>query len=107
MKNIFVGNLSFQTTEDSLRSAFERFGEVLNVNMITDRDTGRARGFAFVEMANAEEAGRAIADLNGQNLDDRSLTVNEARPRGDRSSASRDRGYRQDHGTRPHRESRW
>jgi RNA recognition motif-containing protein len=94
VKNIYVGNLSFQTTEDGLRSTFERFGEVLNVNMITERDTGRARGFAFVEMANAEEADRAIADLNGKDLDERSLTVNEARPKGgDRNST--DRGYRQ------------
>jgi cold-inducible RNA-binding protein len=105
MKNVYVGNVSFQTTEEGLRSAFGSFGEVLKVNMITDRDTGRARGFAFVEMANAEEADRAIAGLNGKDLDGRSLTVNEARPKGDdRSSAGRD-GYRQPHGSQ--RESRW
>jgi RNA recognition motif-containing protein len=100
VKNIFVGNLSFQTTDDSLRSTFERFGEVLNVNMITDRDTGRARGFAFVEMPNAEEADRAIADLNGKDLDGRSLTVNEARPRGGDRGTGRG-GYKSQ------REVRW
>jgi cold-inducible RNA-binding protein len=95
VKNIFVGNLSFQATEDGLRSTFAPFGEVLNVKMITDRDTGRARGFAFVEMANAEEADRAIADLSGKDLDGRSLTVNEAHPKGgDRSSTGRG-DYRQ------------
>lgn len=84
MKNIFVGNLSFQITEDALRETFERFGEVLNAKLVTDRDTGRARGFAFVEMQNDEEAQRAIAELNGKELDGRALTVNEARPRSDR-----------------------
>jgi len=108
MKNIFVGNLSFQTTEDSLRSAFERFGEVLKVNMVMDRDTGRARGFAFVEMANADEADRAIAELNGKDMDGRSLTVNEARPKNDRNSGGNG-GYRQSHGnqSRRPRETRW
>jgi len=111
LKNIFVGNLSFQSTEDGLRAAFERFGEVLKVNMITDRETGRARGFAFVEMANAEEADRAIADLNGSELDGRSLTVNEARPRAERSFAGGGGlgGNRPDYGTpvRRQRERRW
>ena len=105
MKNVFVGNLSFQTTEDGLRSAFERFGEVLKVNLVTDRDTGRARGFGFVEMANAEEADRAIAALNGQDLDGRALTVNEARPKADRSFSGRERGGSRDYGVQ--REPRW
>jgi RNA recognition motif-containing protein len=81
MKNIFVGNLSFQTTEDSLRSTFERIGKVHTVKIVTDRDTGRARGFAFVEMDNNKEAEQAIAELNGKNLDGRKITVNEAKPK--------------------------
>ncbi len=92
MKNIFVGNLSFQTTEDELRTAFERYGEVLSVKTITDRETGRARGFAFIEMANAEEADRAIAELNGGSLDGRTLTVNEAKQRPERDFSGRNRG---------------
>ena len=109
MKNIFVGNLSFRTTEDSLRSAFQSFGEVLKVNMVVDRDTGRARGFAFVEMANEDEANRAIAGLNGKELDGRALTVNEARPRSDRNSGGGHGGYRQTYGDQPRgqRENRW
>jgi RNA recognition motif-containing protein len=103
VKNIFVGNLSFQTTEDGLRSTFEHFGEVLKVNLVADRDTGRMRGFAFVEMANAEEADRAIAELNGKTVDGRALTVNEARSKGDRNSGGRN-GFRQDFGGR---ERRW
>jgi cold-inducible RNA-binding protein len=90
--NIFVGNVSFQATENTLRSAFESYGEVLNVKMVTDRETGRARGFAFVEMANGDEASRAIAELNGKQLEGRSLTVNEARPR--EENRSFDRGGR-------------
>lgn len=85
MKNIFVGNLSFQTAESDLRSAFEQYGEVLRVNMVTDRETGRARGFAFVEMANSDEAERAIAEMNGKSVEGRKLTVNEARPKTERS----------------------
>ena len=106
MKNIFVGNLSFRTTEDGLRSAFESFGEVLKVNMVMDRETGRARGFAFVEMANEDEANRAIAGLNGKELDGRALTVNEARPKNDRNSGGDRDGYRQTYGT-TRRENRW
>ena len=93
MKNIFVGNLSFRTDEAGLRSAFEPFGEVLKVNMVTDRDTGRARGFAFVEMANEDEADRAITGLGGKELDGRALTVNEARPKSDRNSGGGRGGY--------------
>lgn len=85
MKNIFVGNLSFGTTEDSLRSAFEPYGSVDNVNIIRDRETGQPRGFAFVEMSNDAEANTAINALNGRDLDGRSLNVNEARPKTERS----------------------
>lgn len=80
-KNIYVGNLSYDTTEDGLRAAFAAHGEVNSVNIITDRYSGRSRGFAFVEMANDEEATTAIAALNGQPLDGRELRVDEARPR--------------------------
>ena len=81
MKNIFVGNLDFGATEDSLRAMFEAHGAVERVSIMTDRDTGRSRGFAFVEMTNADEAERAIAALNGANLGGRALNVNEARPK--------------------------
>ena len=85
MKNLFVGNMSFQTTEGDLRSIFEPFGEITRVNVVTDRDTGRARGFAFVEMTNDAEAAGAIAALNGKEVDGRALNVNEARPKTERS----------------------
>jgi RNA recognition motif-containing protein len=81
MKNIFVGNLDFSATESSLRSLFEPYGNVERVNLVTDRDTGRSRGFAFVEMTDSAEADRAIAALNGTELDGRALNVNEARPK--------------------------
>lgn len=84
MKNIFVGNLSFSTTEDVVRSHFEAYGTVDRVSIITDRDTGRSRGFAFVEMPNDDEADRAINALNGSELGDRRLNINEARPREER-----------------------
>jgi cold-inducible RNA-binding protein len=84
MKNIFVGNLSFSATEDAVRSMFEAYGQVDRVNLITDRDTGRAKGFGFVEMAADSDAERAIAALNGRELDGRALNVNEARPKTDR-----------------------
>jgi cold-inducible RNA-binding protein len=84
MKNIFVGNLSFGATEDAVRSLFEAYGTVDRVNVVTDRDTGRARGFGFVEMSVNAEADRAIAGLNGKELDGRALNVNEARPKEDR-----------------------
>jgi len=87
MKNIFVGNLSFGTTEDTLRAAFEPYGSVDNVNIIRDRDTGQPRGFAFVEMSNDSEANNAINGLNGKDLDGRSLNVNEARPKSDRGGS--------------------
>ncbi|MEE2884146.1 MAG: RNA-binding protein [Chloroflexota bacterium] len=82
--NIYVGNLPFETTEDKLNSAFAEYGEVTSARIITDRMTGRARGFGFVEMANNDEAEAAINALNGKDFDGRTLTVNEARPREDR-----------------------
>ena len=81
MKNIFVGNLDFGATESSIRSLFEPYGSVERVNLITDRDTGRSRGFAFVEMTDSQEADRAIAALNGMEINGRALNVNEARPK--------------------------
>jgi cold-inducible RNA-binding protein len=87
MKNIFVGNLSFGATEDGIRSMFEAYGSVDRVSLVTDRDTGQARGFGFVEMANAAEADRAIAELNGRELDGRALNINEARPKTDRGGS--------------------
>jgi cold-inducible RNA-binding protein len=86
MKNIFVGNLNFGATEDSVRSLFEQYGTVERVSIITDRDTGRAKGFGFVEMSANAEADQAIAALNGRELDGRALNVNEARPKTDRAS---------------------
>jgi cold-inducible RNA-binding protein len=94
VKNIFVGNLSFNTTEDELRRAFEAYGQVDRVSILTDRDTGRSRGFGFVEMANNEEGEKAIAALNGTQLDGRTINVNEARPKTERSGGGRDRGGR-------------
>ena len=79
MKNIFVGNLSFQTTELDIRSLFESYGTVDRISVVTDRDTGKPKGFGFVEMANDGEGAKAIAALNGQELDGRALTINEAR----------------------------
>jgi cold-inducible RNA-binding protein len=81
MKNIFVGNLDFSATESSVRSLFEPYGNVERVNLVTDRDTGRSRGFAFVEMSDSSEADRAIAALNGVDVGGRALNVNEARPK--------------------------
>jgi cold-inducible RNA-binding protein len=86
LKNIFVGNLNFNTGEDELRQLFEGYGQVDRVSIMTDRETGRSRGFGFVEMANAEEAERAIAALNGSQMGGRTLNVNEARPKPERSS---------------------
>jgi len=84
MKNIYVGNLTFDATEDQVRSLFEAYGPVEKVSIITDRDTGQPRGFAFVEMTDDESAGKAMEALNGTNLGGRNLTVNEARPKMDR-----------------------
>jgi len=81
VKSIFVGNLSLNTSEEALRHAFAAFGPINRVTIMTDRDTGQPRGFAFVEMANATDADKAIAALNGTLLDERALNVNEARPK--------------------------
>ena len=84
MTNIYVGNLSFKASEEDLRQAFSEFGEVSSVNIITDRETGRSRGFAFVEMPNGDEAKQAIDGLDQTDIAGRQVKVNEARPRSDR-----------------------
>ncbi len=99
MKNIFVGNLNLNTGEDDLRQLFEQYGQVDRVSIMTDRDTGRSRGFGFVEMTNAEDGEKAIAALNGTDLGGRTLNVNEARPKAERAGGGgggrgRDRGDR-------------
>ena len=116
MTSIFVGNMSFQTSEGELRSLFEPFGEISRIHIATDRDTGRARGFAFVEMAQSEDAAKAIVALNGRDLNGRQLRVNEAQPRAERGSggggrggSGRDRFQRDDYrgAARQPREPRW
>jgi RNA recognition motif-containing protein len=98
MKNIFVGNLDFGATDDSVRTMFEAYGTVDRASVVTDRDSGRSKGFAFVEMPNDAEGERAIAALNGKELNGRALTINEARPkaeggsRGGGGGGGRDRG---------------
>ena len=98
MKNIFVGNLSFNTNEDELRQMFESYGQVDRVSIMTDRDTGRSRGFGFVEMASNEDGEKAITALNGSQVGGRTINVNEARPKTERSGGGggggRDRGGR-------------
>ena len=99
MKNIFVGNLDFNTSEEELRELFGTYGQVDRVSIMTDRDTGRSRGFGFVEMTNSEDGEKAIAALNGSQLGGRKLNVNEARPkaegaRGGGGGGFRDRGGR-------------
>ena len=89
--NIFVGNLAFTTTEDDLAQLFEPFGTVSQARIATDRDTGRSRGFGFVEMPNDAEAEAAIEELHGATIGGRQLTVNESRPREDRGGPRRDR----------------
>jgi len=84
MKNLYVGNLPHSTTEAELRTVFQAHGDVEKVSIVTDRETGRARGFAFVEMTNASEAEKAVAALNGTQLGGRTLTINEAKPKSDR-----------------------
>src|SRR5947209_3802124 len=81
MTNVFVGNLSFQTTDGDLQAAFAAYGSVEKASVVRDRDSGQSRGFGFVEMSDSNEAQRAITELNGANLDGRSINVNEARPR--------------------------
>ena len=92
MKNIYVGNLSFGASEESVRALFEVHGTVDRVNIVTDRDTGQPRGFGFVEMANDGEGEKAIAAVNGTDLDGRSLSVNEARPKTERPGGNRPGG---------------
>jgi RNA recognition motif-containing protein len=95
MTNIFVGNLSYQTSQEELLAAFSQFGNVERVSIVTDRDTGQPRGFAFVEMTDRREAENAIANLNGAEMNGRALNVNEARPRpqgGGRGFGGRGRG---------------
>lgn len=79
--NIYVGNLAYNATDEELRSAFEAFGQVTSVKIVRDRDSGRSRGFAFVEMEDGEGAQNAVAQMNGRDLKGRNLVVNEARPR--------------------------
>jgi cold-inducible RNA-binding protein len=105
MKNIFVGNLSFDATESAIRTMFEQYGTVDRVNLVTDRDTGRARGFGFVEMSNDGEGQNAIAALNGRDLDGRALNVNEARPKENRGGGGG--GFRGNSGGGGRRNDRW
>ena len=118
MKKLFVGNMSFDTTEGELRSIFEPYGEITSINVITDRDTGRPRGFAFVELANDGEAAKAVTELDGKEVGGRALNVNEANPKPERSGprgggggggrgrGSRDGGGRDRGGSQP-RGPRW
>jgi cold-inducible RNA-binding protein len=113
VKNIFVGNLDFAATESSVRTLFESYGKVDRVSLVTDRDTGRPRGFAFVEMSDSAEAERAIAALNGTDMGGRTLNINEARPKGEgggggRGGSGGGGGFRRDGGgPRQRREPRW
>ncbi len=81
MTNIFVGNLSFKTTQEDLMASFSQYGNVERVNIVTDRDSGQSRGFAFVEMTERRDAETAISQLNGADLNGRTMNVNEARPK--------------------------
>jgi RNA recognition motif-containing protein len=113
MKNLYVGNLPHSTTESELRNLFETHGPVEKVTLVTDRETGRSRGFAFVEMSDASKADKAIAALNGSDLGGRPLTINEARPKADRprgaqrfGAGGRGRDDYRGHPRQP-REPRW
>jgi len=88
-KNLYVGNLSYDTTEDTLRTLFAEFGEIESVNLMTDRYSGRSRGFAFVEMSTEEAAQTAKTSLNGKSVDGRELKVDNAKPRRDRDRRPR------------------
>jgi len=90
--NIYIGNLSYDTTEDELRQAFEEYGEVSTVNVISDKYTGKPRGFAFVEMSGKDEASAAIEGLNGRELNGREMNVNEAKPRTNSGGGNRGGG---------------
>jgi cold-inducible RNA-binding protein len=83
-QKVYVGNLSYNTTEDALRTLFAEFGEIESINLITDRDTGRPKGFAFVEMATEQAAQKSISSLNGKLVDDREIKVDRAKPQADR-----------------------
>ena len=110
MKNIYVGNISFQTTEQELSAAFSAYGQVDRVQIVKDRETGQARGFAFVEMPVNADADKAMAALNGAELGGRTLTVNEARPREPRAGGGPGRfggGRSGGGGKPPRREPRW
>lgn len=108
MTNIFVGNLSYQTTQEDLESAFAPYGSVERVSVVRDRDTGQSRGFAFVEMTNSGEAANAINGLNGSELNGRTMNVNEARPREERGGGGGFRsGNRGGGGYNRRREPRW
>ena len=94
-QKVYVGNLSYNTTEGTLRTLFAEYGEIESVSMITDRETGRPKGFAFVEMATEQAANAAISALNGKSVDDREIKVNEAKPQADRDRRSGDNRRRQ------------
>ena len=97
-KKLYVGNLSYGTTDSDLQTMFEEFGSVESAQVIMDRDTGRSKGFGFVEMGKDQEAQAAIKGLNGKEIDGRALTVNEARPREDRGGRSGGGGGRGGYG---------
>jgi RNA recognition motif-containing protein len=117
MKNLYVGNLPHSTTESELRTVFQAHGDVEKVSIVSDRETGRSRGFAFVEMTNASDADKAIAALNNTEMDGRTLAVNEAKPKVNRPGGAGQRfgggggGRGRDDDTRGHarqpREPRW
>jgi len=112
MTNIFVGNLSYQSTEADLEAAFAEFGAVERVSIVRDRETGQPRGFAFVEMTNANEAANAIAAVNGREIHGRAVNVNEARPRAERGPGGGGGGGHRGGGggggfNRGRREPRW
>lgn len=109
MKKIYVGNLSFNMTDEELRSMFEPYGHVESATLVTDRDTGRSRGFGFVAMTNDQEAEQAMAALNGKESGGRALTVNEARPQAERGGGGgfRSKGRGREGNSRPRREPRW
>ena len=100
MKRLYVGNLSFHTTEDQLRDLFTPYGQIDSVSLVTDRGTGQSRGFGFVEVADNAAADKAIAELNGRDVDGRNLTVNEARPREERGGGGGRGGRGGDRGGR-------
>jgi RNA recognition motif-containing protein len=91
--NLYIGNLNYDTTEDTLREVFAKYGEVESVRVITDRYTGRSRGFGFVEMASEEAAAKAISELNGKPVDEREIRVDKAKPRTDRGPRGGDRRH--------------